>query len=304
MVQTTATRSVKDVQAEFRTNGTPDPHPPEPLPTKHEVRLADARHLDWIEDSSVHLVCTSPPYGMLKEYPAGDGQLGNIPDYDAFLEELDKVWAECLRVLVPGGRVACVVGDICLSRRSAGRHHVLPLSADIQVRARQIGFDCLTPILWLKVANIALEASNSSRYLGKPNLPNGIVKNDIEHILFLRKPGGYRSPTEDQERRSFIPSDEYARLFTPIWSDVSGQLRSAHPAPYPPAIPQRLIKMFSFASDTVLDPFAGTGTTALAAMQLGRNSISVDIEESYVELMMSRLIASELPGVMTCSTGP
>ena len=92
---------------------------------------------------------------MLKEYPAGDGQLGNIPDYEAFLEELDKVWAECLRVLVPGGRVACVVGDICLSRRSAGRHHVLPLSSDIQVRARQIGFDCLTPILWLKVANIA-----------------------------------------------------------------------------------------------------------------------------------------------------
>ena len=303
MVQATATRSVKDVQAEFRANGAPDAYPPEPLATRHEVRLADARNLDWIEDSSVHLVCTSPPYGMLKEYPAGDGQLGNIPDYEAFLEELDKVWAECLRVLVPGARVACVVGDICLSRRSAGRHHVLPLSADIQVRAREIGFDCLTPILWLKVANIALEASNSSRYLGKPNLPNGIVKNDIEHILFLRKPGGYRSPTEDQERRSFIPSDEYAKLFTPIWSDVSGQLRSTHPAPYPPAIPQRLIKMFSFAGDTVLDPFAGTGTTALAAMQLGRNSISADIEQSYVELMTSRLVASELPGAITCSSG-
>ena len=296
MVQTTATRSMKDIQAEYRTNGAPDPHPPEPIPTRHEIRLGDARELDWIEDASVHLVCTSPPYGMLKEYPRGDGQLGNIPDYDTFLDELDKVWAECLRVLVPGGRVACVVGDICLSRRSAGRHHVLPLSADIQVRARQIGLDCLTPILWLKVANIALEASSSSRYLGKPNLPNGIVKNDIEHILFLRKPGGYRSPTEEQERRSFIPADEYAKLFTPIWSDVSGQLRSTHPAPYPPAIPQRLIKMFSFSDDTVLDPFAGTGTTALAAMQSGRNSISVDIEQSYVELTTSRLVASELPG--------
>ena len=296
MVQAPTTRSVKDVQAEFRTNGAPDPHLPEPIPTRHEIRLGDARDLDWIEDASVHLVCTSPPYGMLKEYPRGDGQLGNIPDYDTFLDELDKVWAECLRVLVPGGRVACVVGDICLSRRSAGRHHVLPLSADIQVRARQIGLDCLTPILWLKVANIALEASSSSRYLGKPNLPNGIVKNDIEHILFLRKPGGYRSPTEEQERRSFIPADEYAKLFTPIWSDVSGQLRSTHPAPYPPAIPQRLIKMFSFTGDTVLDPFAGTGTTALAAMQSGRNSISVDIEQSYVELTTSRLVASELPG--------
>ena len=196
MVQMTATRSVKDIQAEYRTNGTSDPHPPEPIPTRHEIRLGDARDLDWIEDASVHLVCTSPPYGMLKEYPRGDGQLGNIPDYDTFLDELDKVWSECLRVLVPGGRVACVVGDICLSRRSAGRHHVLPLSADIQVRARQIGLDCLTPILWLKVANIALEASSSSRYLGKPNLPNGIVKNDIEHILFLRKPR--RLPQSDR----------------------------------------------------------------------------------------------------------
>ena len=296
MVQATAEQSVKDVQAQYRTNGTGDPYPNEPLLTTHEIRLADARDLEWIEDASVHLVCTSPPYGMLKEYPGGEGQLGNIPDYDTFLQELDKVWAECLRVLVPGGRVACVVGDICLSRRSAGRHHVLPLSADIQVRARQIGFDCLTPILWMKVANIALEASRSSRYLGKPNLPNGIVKNDIEHILFLRKPGGYRSPTEEQESRSFIPSDEYAKLFTPIWSDVSGQLRRDHPAPYPPAIPQRLITMFSFAGDTVLDPFAGTGTTALAAMELGRNSISTDIEQSYVESMTSRLIASELPG--------
>ena len=295
MVGETATL-VNEIQAEYRINGTSEPHPPEPLPTRHEIRLGDARSLDWIEDESVHLVCTSPPYGMLKEYPRGDGQLGNIPDYETFLEELDKVWAECLRVLVPGGRVACVVGDICLSRRSAGRHHVLPLSSDIQVRARQIGFDCLTPILWLKVANIALEASNSSRYLGKPNLPNGIVKNDIEHILFLRKPGGYRSPTEDQQRRSFIPTDEYATLFRPIWSDVSGQLRRDHPAPYPPAIPERLIRMFSFTGDTVLDPFSGTGTTALAAMRLGRNSISVDIESRYVELAAKRLQASELPG--------
>ena len=233
MVGETATL-VNEIQAEYRINGTSEPHPPEPLSTRHEIRLGDARSLDWIEDESVHLVCTSPPYGMLKEYPAGDGQLGNIPDYEAFLEELDKVWAECLRVLVPGGRVACVVGDICLSRRSAGRHHVLPLSSDIQVRARQIGFDCLTPILWLKVANIALEASTSSRYLGKPNLPNGIVKNDIEHILFLRKPGGYRSPTEDCSSvvRS-SPRTSTRRCFDRFGQDVSGQLRRDHPAPYP-----------------------------------------------------------------------
>ena len=289
---------VRDVQAEYRTDGLADAHPGEPWPTRHEIRLGDARSLNWIDNESVHLVCTSPPYGMLKEYPDGDGQLGNIQSYEAFLEELDKAWAECLRVLVPGGRVACVVGDICLSRRNAGRHHVLPLAADIQVRARKIGFDCLTPVLWLKVANIALEASYSSRYLGKPNLPNGIVKNDIEHILFLRKPGGYRSPTEEQERRSFIPSEDYAKMFTPVWPDISGQLRRDHPAPYPLAIPQRLVRMFSFTGDTVLDPFCGTGTTAMAAIQLGRNSISVDIEPDYVELAYDRLVASEMPGAI------
>src|SRR5688572_8877273 len=139
-------------------------------PTQHHIYEADARRMPWIETESVHLVCTSPPYGSLKEYPDHPGQLGNIAVYEEFLAELDRVWAECLRVLVPGGRIACVVGDVCISRRKGGRHHVLPLSADLQVRARKLGFDCLTPIRWYKVANIALEASRSARYLGKPNL--------------------------------------------------------------------------------------------------------------------------------------
>ncbi|MEX2236611.1 MAG: site-specific DNA-methyltransferase [Dehalococcoidia bacterium] len=257
--------------------------------TTHLVAQGDARDLSWIEDSSVHLVCTSPPYSFLKAYPENDKQLGNIPVYDEFLAELDKVWEECLRLLVPGGRVACVVGDVCISRRKGGRHYVLPLSADIQVRARKIGFDCLTPILWLKVANIKLEASKSSRYLGKPNLPNGVVKNDVEHILFLRKPGGYRSPTADQEAKSRIDTADYMQWFSPIWSDVTGQLRKNHPAPYPVEIPRRLVRMFSFAGDTVLDPFSGTGTTACVAMETDRNSISVDIEPTYVDLTEARL---------------
>ena len=144
---------------------------------------------------------------------------------------------------------------------------MLPLSADIQVRARKIGLDNLTPIRWLKVANIRLEASRSSRFLGKPNLPNGVIKNDVEHILLMRKPGGYRSPTEEQERLSYIPTEEYAKLFAPFWTDVTGQFRTTHPAPYPVEVPRRLIRMFSFTGDTVVDPFAGTGSTALAAME-------------------------------------
>ena len=265
-------------------------------PTLHVVREGDARDLSFIETESVHLVCTSPPYAMLKEYPDHPGQMGNMPVYDDFLNELDRVWKESLRILVPGGRVACVVGDVCISRRKGGRHHVLPLAADIQVRARRIGFDNLNPIRWLKVANIVLEASRSSRFLGKPNLPNGVIKNDIESILLLRKPGGYRNPTPEQERLSFIPNEDYARWFSAVWSDVSGQLRKGHPAPYPVEIPRRLIRMFSFVGDTVVDPFGGTGTTAVAALETGRNSVSVEVDPTYVSMIEDRLREHALSG--------
>lgn len=259
------------------------------LTEDHVVRVGDARNLSWIPSESVHFVCTSPPYGSLKEYPERDGQLGNISEYDDFVRQLNQVWEECYRVLVPGGRIACVVGDVCISRRRGGRHHVLPLSADIQVGARQVGFDCLTPIRWLKVANIRLEASRSSRFLGKPNLPNGIVKNDLEHILFLRKPGGYRKPTSHQEDLSRIDTIDYMRWFSPVWTDIPGQIRSNHPAPYPLEVPRRLIRMFSFVGDTVLDPFCGTGTTSIAAIETGRRSIAVDIDDSYVKMTRERV---------------
>src|SRR3990172_7172138 len=214
--------SLRDVQVTYE-SGDGEMRAPQALPpTNHLVRRGDARDLTFIPDSSVHLICTSPPYGMLKEYPASDGQLGNIQNYDAFLDELDKVWKESFRILVPGGRIACVVGDICLSRRKAGRHQVLPLASDITVRARHIGFDVLTPIVWLKVANIRMEASRSSRFLGKPYLPNGVVKNDRETIVILRKPGGYRKPTPEMEELSRIAKPNYFKWFQPVWSDVTG----------------------------------------------------------------------------------
>ena len=256
--------------------------------TRHLIYEGDARDLSAIADGSVHLVVTSPPYAHLKRYEDHPDQLGHIEDYETFLAELDKVWAECLRVLVPGGRVVCVVGDVCISRRRGGRHYVLPLSADIQVRGRGVGFDALTPIRWLKVGNIKLEASNSSRFLGKPNLPNGIIKNDLEHILFLRKPGGYRKPTPEMEAASRISTEEYSEWFAPIWA-IGGASTKGHPAPFPKALAVRLIRMFSFASDVVLDPFAGSATTNLAAMETGRNSIGIEIEPTYVDLMEKRL---------------
>lgn len=242
-----------------------------------------------LPDESVHLVVTSPPYANLKRYEEGNpDQLGHIDDYEKFLDELDKVWAECFRVLVPGGRICCVVGDVNVARSKGGRHHVIPLSADIKVRGRRLGFDHLQGILWYKVANIKMEASRSSRFLGKPNLPGGIIKNDVEHIVFLRKPG-YRSPTAEMEKLSFIPTDEYVKMFQSIWTDIKGASLKHHPAPFPKALAERLIRMFSFVGDTVLDPFLGTGTTTEAALRLGRSSIGYDIEETYFELIRARL---------------
>lgn len=192
----------------------------------------------------MHLVVTSPPYGNLKRYPGADGQLGNIDEYERFLDELDRVRKKCARVLVPGGRACIVVGDVCVSRRKGGRQHVLPLAADIQVRSRKIGLDVLTPIIWFKVSNITMEASRSSRFLGKPYLPGGVIKNDRETIVLLRKPGGYRKPTREMEMESRISKEDYFRWFAPVWSDVTGASTRDHPAPYPIEVPRRLILMY------------------------------------------------------------
>lgn len=262
-------------------------------PSHHRIIRGDSRDLAFLPDESVHLVVTSPPYFDLKQYASESGhQLGDVHDYEAFLVELDDVWAECRRVLVPGGRICCVVGAVTIARRQGGRHYVLPIPSDIQVRSRMLGLDNLTPIIWLKVGNIKLEASNSSRFLGKPNLPGGVIKNDFETIVMLRKPGGYRSPTPEMEAASRIENEDYFKWFTTIWTGVPGaSTTGGHPAPYPVELAYRLIRMFSFVGDTVLDPFLGSGTTAIAAMDAGRHSIGIDVEPAYIALAQERLAA-------------
>jgi site-specific DNA-methyltransferase (adenine-specific) len=260
--------------------------------TRHEMILGDARELGFIASESVHLVVTSPPYFNLKPYSSdADGrQLGRLDDYEAFLDELDRVWRECARVLVPGGRICCVIGDILIPRRADGRHRVLPLPSDIQVRSRRNGLDNLTPILWFKIGNRTNEAGGgSSGYYGKPYQPGSIIKNDHEHIVMLRKPGGYRNTSMIKRALSMLQRDEMEAWMRPVWSDIRGaSLRDGHPAPFPIEMAERLIRMFSFAGDTVLDPFAGSGTTAVAAIRAGRSSISVEIEEQYLNASTRR----------------
>lgn len=253
------------------------------LPTKHRLYLADARDLSFIPDESIHLVITSPPYWTLKKYRDHERQLGDIEDYDAFLNELDKVWKHCFRALVPGGRLVCVVGDVCLSRRrNNGRHTVVPLHASIQERCRKIGYDNLSPIIWYKIANAAFEASgNGGGFLGKPYEPNAVVKNDIEFILMQRKPGGYRKPSVATRMLSIISDVNHKKWFQSIWSDITGASTKNHPAPFPEELAERLIRMFSFAGDTILDPFMGSGTSTVAAAKWGRNSIGIEIDPHY-----------------------
>ena len=216
--------------------------------------------------------------------------MGSIVDYEEFLGELGKVWRRCFDLLTPGGRLICVVGDVCLSRRqNNGRHTVIPLHSSIQEQCRRIGFDNLAPIIWYKISNASYEVENGSGFLGKPYEPNAVIKNDIEYILMLRKPGGYRSPSVHTRVLSVISADNYQKWFQQVWNGVTGASTREHPAPYPIELAERLVRMFSFVGDTVLDPFMGTGTTNVAASQWGRNSIGVEVDDHYFGIARRRI---------------
>lgn len=262
------------------------------VPTTHCIHHGDAREMPGLEPQSVHLVLTSPPYWTLKEYRDSEGQLGHIKEYDHFLEELDKVWKQCFQALVPGGRLICVVGDVCLSRReNGGRHTVVPLHSSIQEHCRKLGFDNLAPIIWHKISNAAYEVEGGSTFLGKPYEPNSVIKNDIEFILMERKPGGYRAPDISTKVLSVISVENHKKWFQQIWSGVTGASTKQHPAPYPLELAERLVRMFSFVGDTVLDPFMGTGTTTVAAAKWGRNSIGFEIDRHYYKMAQKRISA-------------
>jgi modification methylase len=272
------------------------------VPTSHSLYRGDAREMPGLAPQSVHLVLTSPPYWTLKEYRDSDGQLGHVEDYDEFLQELDKVWKQCFHALVPGGRMICVVGDVCLSRReNGGRHTVVPLHSSIQEHCRKLGFDNLAPIIWHKISNASYEVEGGSTFLGKPYEPNSVIKNDIEFILMERKPGGYRSPDISTKILSVISAENHKKWFQQIWSGVTGASTKHHPAPYPIELAERLVRMFSFVGDTVLDPFMGTGTTTVASAKWGRNSIGFEIDPHYFKLAQKR-ISEETSSLFSTAT--
>ena len=282
-----AIEALLDLNRHYRENPWPAPF----NATEHRLHQGDARDLSWIPDESVHLVVTSPPSWTSKEYRPLEQQMGAIEEYDLFLDELDKVWLESRRVLVPGGRICCVVGDVWVPRRKGRRHYIVPLHADIEVRARKNGLDCLTPILWFKTAHPAGEGPGSgSGFCGKPHQPGAVIKNDIEYVLFLRKGTDYRSPSTIQKVLSMLTKEEMQAWLRSAWTDIKGESNlRGHPEPFPEGLAERLVRLFSFAGDTVLDPLAGTGTTTVAAAAAGRNSIANEVDETYLDAARGRM---------------
>jgi DNA modification methylase len=257
------------------------------IETRHVLCNGDSRKLE-MPAGGVDLVVTSPPYWTLKKYNDHEDQLGDVEDYEDFLAALDEVWGRAYRALVPGGRLVIVVGDVNLSRRAFGRHVVYPLHASIQEHCRAIGFDNLAPIIWYKIANAQYEVGGGGGFFGKPYEPNGVIKNDVEFILFQRKPGGYRKPDIATRLLSIIPAADHGEWFQQVWR-LGGASTADHPAPFPMTLAERLIRMFSFVGDTVLDPFLGTGTTSVAAARCGRNSIGYEVDPHYFAYSVERV---------------
>ncbi len=275
------------------------------IPTVHSLHLGDARDLSWIPDGTIPLVVTSVPYFDLKEYEHAPGQLADIRNYDAFVEALADAMRECYRVLTPGARMAVNVGDVLRSRSRHGTHEVLPLSADLTVACRRIGFNALTGIIWNKMSSCSYE-SGGAGILGQPGMPRMVIKSESENILLFKKPGPNLRTTPEQRAASRISREEWQRWVRNIWNAVPGaRANNGHPAPYPVEIPYRLIRMLSYTGPephTVLDPFAGAFNTAIAAMRAQRNSASVEIAPSYFSRGVAAL-KSEAARLLCPSSG-
>jgi site-specific DNA-methyltransferase (adenine-specific) len=286
-------RSLRDKDASSRLLAYDSFYRVHPWPAPFDVTTqlgarGDARQLP-IPDDSAGLVLTHPPYHDLKSFhsDAGGRQLGHRPDYERFLDDLDDVWREAFRVLHPGGRVCCVVGNVLRSAARHGRHEVLPLPHDIIARARRLGFEVMTPLQWHKVANRRGDRTGNRAFLGTPFQPNGAVSANHEYVISLRKPG-HRRVSMEARGLSVIQPSERERWLQPYWTDVAGVGAAIdHPAPFPEIIAYRLIRLFSFAGDWVVDPFAGAGTTLAAARKAGRNAFGLDVVQTYARRLRS-----------------
>jgi DNA modification methylase len=240
---------------------------------------ADCRRMPELADRSVELVVTSPPYWQIKDY-GSPGQIGYGQSLHEYLGDLQQVWDECCRVLRDGGRLCVNIGDQFARARTFGRYRVIPLHAEIICQCAETGFDFMGSIVWRK--KTTMNTTGGAVVMGSyPYPPNGIVEIDFEYILIFRKPGAYRASSPEVRTRSALTKEEWKSWFSGHW-DVGGARKNGHEAPFPEEIPRRLIRMFSFPGDTVLDPFVGRGTTARVALAQGRNAVGYEIRADFL----------------------
>ena len=259
--------------------------------SNHRIVFGDSRQMTEVADQSVHLVVTSPPYWCIKDY-AHPGQIGYDQSYEEYLADLGQVLAECHRVLCPGCRAAINIGDQYLRASEHGRYRVQPIPADIIGMGREVGFDFMGNIIWEKISTT--NTTGGGQWMGSTYYPrDGHVTYEHEYIILLRKPGDWPRPTAEQKEQSKLTKEQRSEWFRGIWR-LTPERQNGHVAMFPVELPRRLMKMYSFPGETVLDPFLGSGTTCLAAELEGRNSLGYEINPAF-EPMIREKLQTELP---------
>lgn len=256
------------------------------MKTHHRIINGDSRRMTEIKDNSVHLIITSPPYWQLKDYGSGN-QIGFNDSYERYINNLNLVWKECFRTLHNGCRLCVNIGDQFARAVYYGRYKVIPIRTEIIKFCENIGFDYMGAIIWQKVTTS--NTTGGGIQMGSYPYPrNGILKLDYEFILIFKKLGDAPKPTKEQKDFSIMTSDEWNTFFAGHWN-FTGARQGGHIAMFPEELPRRLIKMFSFVDETILDPFLGSGTTSLAARKLGRNSVGYEINPEFIPIIKSKL---------------
>lgn len=256
------------------------------METTHNIILGDSRCMDDVADESVHLAITSPPYWQLKDY-GHSKQIGFDDSYEEYINNLSLVWSECHRVLHKGCRLCVNIGDQFARSVYYGRYKVIPIRTEIIKFCETIGFDYMGAVIWQKVTTC--NTTGGATIMGSfPNPRNGILKIDYEFILIFKKYGTAPKVNKSIKEKSKMTTEEWNQFFSGHWN-FSGEKQDKHIAMFPEELPRRLIKMFSFVGDTVLDPFLGSGTTSLAAKNLDRNSIGYEINHDFQPVISEKM---------------
>ncbi len=254
--------------------------------------IGDSRNMNELQDESVHLVITSPPYWQLKDYGNGS-QIGFNDSYEDYINNLNLVWSECYRVLHKGCRLCINIGDQFARSVYYGRYKIIPIREEIIKFCETIGFDYMGAIIWQKVTTC--NTTGGATIMGSFPYPrNGIIKLDYEFILIFKKLGDPPKVSREIKEKSKLTTEEWNQYFYGHWN-FSGEKQDKHLAMFPEELPKRLIKMFSFVGDTVLDPFLGSGTTCLSARKLGRISVGYEINEDYLPVIKEKLPINKNP---------